>query len=252
MRDVETVDLSGALFLIARMLLCGKDSLVLCKEPASGLVTQKLRDLGFYSYFKGRMHSKSTNGNIVQQTGAIVDVDVVEDLLNAPPGLTSKLAPEVRKKLNTLIKELMKNTKHHASLDEGRQAPWWIGASWERDKVVFMFLDYGVGIFKSRNCLGTQIRDCVRTEGGILKQIFMGELTSRTGKAYRGKGLPSIHDMAPKGYLRGILFTGKTAMSLDTLEPRTIGENIPGTCYYWSTPLSHKDSKAVHESQSKN
>lgn len=103
--------------------------------------------------------------------------------------------------------ELMANTYKHASATEGEHH-WWISMTkdLEQKKVVFGFVDYGVGIFRSLLNKSPQDRmykgleklwqkfPWANNNAKAMKLILEGELHKTvTQQSNRGRGLPYIH-----------------------------------------------------------
>ena len=106
-----------------------------------------------------------------------------------------------------------------------------------RGKGCYTFLDTGVGIFRSVR-LGT-IRNVYKTLGfeddsGILKDILEGKIESRTGKHYRGKGLPAIYEKSQSGSIRSlVIIANDVYANVEKGEYRMIRNSFQGTLLYW-------------------
>jgi len=105
--------------------------------------------------------------------------------------------------------ELMQNTNNHASLEGAGEQHYWISLQHfaEQRRVVFTFVDFGVGIFENllNKPLGHPFFGVIAKvkrffglsdNAGVLQKIFEGEVhRTSTKKYYRGKGLPGIFNV---------------------------------------------------------
>ena len=111
--------------------------------------------------------------------------------------------------------ELMANTQDHAYPDDDfDDANWWLFSSVREDEAEFVFIDLGVGVFRSipvkqyihrQNLFslrpGTRldVTDKKYRSEELLKvyaALVSGEVKSSTGLADRGKGIPLIYQNA--------------------------------------------------------
>lgn len=105
--------------------------------------------------------------------------------------------------------------------------------------VCYSFVDTGVGIFKS-----VQVRALQRifkligitNNAELLKDILNGGMPSRTGLAYRGKGLPKIYKAARNGDLKSLYIVSNNVFA-DIERSVFIELKTPfqGTLYYWES-----------------
>lgn len=128
--------------------------------------------------------------------------------------------------LYEVLIECMANTNNHAG--EGRRGiyDWWLFVynDPERNRSVFTFLDLGVGVFLSLP-VRHFVRDMLKTVGlksnlDLLPKLLAGEISSRTLKAERGKGIPRIHEHA-----RGGTFTRFVMIANDVYADLTTGNS---------------------------
>lgn len=112
----------------------------------------------------------------------------------------------------------MHNSHNHATPGHEGDKHWWLAAEpieAER-RVIFSFIDYGVGIFSSLNDKkennkwfgwALKIKDKLKhgDNAEILRLILQGELhRTVSGKYYRGKGLPGIKEAMDKNQISNL------------------------------------------------
>jgi hypothetical protein len=174
---------------------------------------------GFYDHIPRvqRKDKEQNFGTIKRKQSKVVEGTVAKELIqSATTALFGK-----RKKLGGVYRTLvdcMHNTIDHAhGLDvaEKQTIPyedkeiWWatVYTDAAEKKSQFMFLDNGVGIFKSKNMgILRSIKRSLssKTDAEILPEILQGKHTSRTGLPYRGKGLPGIYRALKAGRIRNL------------------------------------------------
>lgn len=179
--------------------------------PKSKEATDKLLKSGFFDYLykngADALSVKSMNSSIYTHGYKRADAAFASRMIEASSKVIwgeSRRCPGVQ---NTFT-ELMANTYKHASGGVEGEHHWWVSMTkdYERKKVVFGFVDYGVGIFRS---LKNKSPDD-KLYGGLqkllqkfpwadnnakmMKLILEGELhRTATLQSNRGRGLPYIH-----------------------------------------------------------
>jgi hypothetical protein len=139
--------------------------------------------------------------------------------------------------------ECMSNTFDHAARTQFEIETWWATAYADPTNrlACFAFLDTGVGIFRSvklstirrayeavRQAIGLH-DDCV-----ILREMLRGEVESRTGLKYRGKGLPSMYNALNAGRLRTlIIVSNKVYANVGQNDFHLLEQEFRGTLLYW-------------------
>ena len=108
--------------------------------------------------------------------------------------------PVTTAKLNAIYRtviECMSNTHGHASRDGAIFADWWVSAYCDTPgrKVMYCFVDSGIGILKSANVSNyRKLAGYVGLDSSdkILRDVFDGQIQSRTEQPGRGEGLPAM------------------------------------------------------------
>lgn len=166
-------------------------------------------------------------------------------------GKTDPDRPRRRNDLYDTLVETMANTVHHASRD--RPADWWVTVvPLPTDGVAFAFMDFGDGILNTVVRKYSEIlKDLFASvavftpdptrSGELLGEVMEGELTkrrfkSRTGKAYRGEGLPGIRQTCLDGGIQNLHVLSNAAHGkVAVAEYQTLDDGVafPGTFFYW-------------------
>jgi hypothetical protein len=162
---------------------------------------------GFYGHVSSRkpLVNRSTKHLLLHR----ITRNKVENVeaMNAGKLAVSHLYKDGRRirPLYEVLIECMANTNNHAGQGRRGLYDWWLFVynDPDRNRSVFTFLDLGVGVFQSLP-VRTFVRATLRTVGlgsnlDLLPKLFAGEISSRTMKAERGKGIPRIHEHASGG-----------------------------------------------------
>jgi hypothetical protein len=134
----------------------------------------------------------------------------------------------------------MQNTNNHAGNEKGMY-DWWmhIYNVPDTNKSIYTFLDLGVGIFESLpvknwiikifKVLGFQSSNIE-----LIKELFAGEIKSRTGRADRGKGLPQVMELSQDpAFSKFVLITNNIYADLKNKSYRELDGYFSGTLFYW-------------------
>ena len=158
------------------------------------------------------------------------------------------------KGLQRVLIELMQNTTDHANGKEG----WWLSVNHNNhdNKVSFIFVDYGIGIFeslknkpKSNKWFGLfeKIEEVtLRNNSKVLKMLLDGELhRTVTGKPFRGKGLPGIAEVMRKQEQIDNLhiITNNVFADVSKEVYVELKNNFSGTFLYWEINKDNRSSK---------
>lgn len=156
--------------------------------------------------------------------------------------------------------ELMQNTNNHASLLKSGEEHWWISLQHlkEEHKVVFCFVDFGIGVFESLARKPTtnifykaidKLKElfAVTRNEQVLKLIFEGELHKTvTGNYYRGKGLPGIYNVQQKKRISKLsMITNDVYFTSADNQYRRLRTGFSGTFISWE--LSRQNDSLPNE-----
>lgn len=140
------------------------------------------------------------------------------------------------KKLQGLFIELMANSINHGFPNVDKKK-WIISTSHnEEDKSVnITFIDNGVGILKTLELkILKRLLTVFTSKHDLLLSAFNGEIGSRTGLSYRGKGLPYIFDSVNKNYISNLfILTNNVILDFKNKKFYDIGIEFSGTFYYF-------------------
>lgn len=241
-RDVKRITVDALLWLLAEMQ---SDELKRCgvagNEPNDPEVAKFLLQSGFFSHIaqKPKSYRAEDCGLLKKREGKRVRENVCAELVHYS---TEKLYGSRRKNggLYRALIECMANTRDHASRDRSRTERWWVSANFDQKTgiVNVAFLDTGVGIFKSLRMedtlklIGKFLG--IRKHHDILRDMLNGELESRTGLSYRGKGFPALKTAQDRKQLHNLrVITNKAYLDSTTGKGRVLNREFKGTCLTW-------------------
>lgn len=152
------------------------------------------------------------------------------------------------KGLQRTLLELMHNTNNHADENAKGVKHWWLSVNHnaKENKVSFVFIDYGVGIFESlkkkppnNKWFGTFEKIASRVKYGtndeVLKLLLNGELhMTVTGEHFRGKGLPGIKQVQDRNQISNLhLISNNVYSNVGEESYIKLKNNFSGTFAYW-------------------
>lgn len=152
------------------------------------------------------------------------------------------------KGLQRVLLELMHNTNNHADTGGKGVMHWWLSVNHNKkdEKVSFVFIDYGVGIFESLKNKPISSKwagalDKVasifnfRSNNDLLKLFLEGKVhMTVTGEHFRGKGLPGIKEVQDRNQISNLYFISNDVYA-DVKSDNYIklNKNFSGTFAYW-------------------
>lgn len=157
----------------------------------------------------------------------------------------------------TLV-ELMQNTNNHAAIGKTGEKHWWLSVNHGRDdkKVMFSFVDFGVGIFENLNNKTDRskfynwkerIKDKLfyGNNSDLLRLILDGSLhRTVTENDYRGKGLPGIAEVMRRKQISNLHIISNDAYA-DVSGNRymMLSKSFDGTFVYWELSKENDSKK---------
>ena len=242
MKDVETItpDAIAVLDATVRHLSAEYGIAIAGSEPDSSKMTDSLRRSGFYSHVRPPARAKFVQpdtGIIAHEEKRIVDGQLAQQLIHFATERLSGNAVE-NHATYAALGEMMQNTFDHAHRRQLGQERWWASVYYdEADRVAhFTFFDTGVGIFGSREVSGLRehVRAFFASDPEFLKDIFEGQIASRTGITWRGQGLPRIYQRVKRGELTNmVVITNRVKGYLDSSNFVALNREFIGTLYHW-------------------
>jgi len=146
------------------------------------------------------------------------------------------------KYLFVLLGEMMLNTVQHAYNDNKRLNNWYVSAQSVGDKILFTFLDTGLGIPKTVRTRFTE--KIFPNESAIVESALKGVFRTRTKKGYRGKGLPKMAECVKNNSLEKLFVISSRAYcelkysnSKMIIDKKEQSRPIAGTVYYWEMDI---------------
>lgn len=161
------------------------------------------------------------------------------------------------KGLQRVLLELMQNSNNHAKLKDRGVNHWWLSVNHNKDKntVSFIFVDYGIGIFKSLNSERTgkwygwkeKIADSLQKDKDILKKLMDGHLhRTVTGKPFRGKGLPGIKQVFDRDQISNLyVISNKVFANVSQDKYNNLPDSFNGTFVYWELNQKNGSSEWI-------
>lgn len=152
------------------------------------------------------------------------------------------------KGLQRTLLELMHNTNNHADENAKGVKHWWLSVNHnaKENKVSFVFIDYGLGIFESlkkkpanNKWFGAFEKIASRVKYGtndeVLKLLLNGELhMTVTGEHFRGKGLPGIKQVQDRNQISNLhLISNNVYSNVREDNYKKLNNNFSGTFAYW-------------------
>jgi hypothetical protein len=211
--------------------------------PSETEAVEAIRESGFNDYLKTSMPPSGS------RRGAIVRQDLLQQSKQADGQYARKLVDFAEKDGRDRLRlklayghliECMGNTHQHAGGRPGEQT-WWASVFRDsrRQRDCFTFVDMGIGIFSSAE-LSLRLRLYKLTgfrREQILKDLLDGKIPSSTGKAYRGRGLPSIYRSCADGKIRRfVIATNNVYADAEREAFVPLSDEIKGVVLYWEVP----------------
>jgi hypothetical protein len=136
----------------------------------------------------------------------------------------------------TLI-EMIKNSCKHAFRSKDK-VKWHIAVNHDEDnnKVKFSFVDNGIGIINSfeKADLLKSFRGFFRNDAEFIETAYKNGIESKTGKSWRGTGLPTIYETFGDGVIKKlVVITNDVYCDFETGQSILLKKSFSGTYYYW-------------------
>lgn len=162
------------------------------------------------------------------------------------------------KGMQRVFLELMQNTNNHASLKGKGKKHWWLSINHDKEgnKVSFVFVDYGIGIFESLNSKplkskwfgwSEKISSMINEKQGnekLLELLVTGQLhRSVTGQHFRGKGLPGIKEVSDRNQISNLyIISNDVFANVSNNIYTSLSEDFSGTFVYWELNNQNQNS----------
>lgn len=225
-----------------------------CLPPKNKKVAQVLKQVDIFRLLKRRWNKKGYYKDVIywrHANGFQVDGSKYKDILEPYDGVIPKFLADGFYKG---ITEAMTNCHHHAymlpredGLNQSNEPRAWWMFSQERDGfLTVVFCDLGVGIpktFPINEALGWKKLFAKvggpPSDGSVIEEAVESS-RSRTGKAYRGKGIKQLFDTASEsagGMVQIFSNRGCYDFSNGKGTVHNFNDSILGTLIQWKAPL---------------
>lgn len=182
---------------------------------------------------------------IITKPGKLVISSLAAEICESV-AITLESKDVIYKGLYRTLIELMHNTNNHADPDASGEELWWLTVHHDqvKKKVSFVFLDWGIGIFKSLKYKKADnpfygvydtLRQIYNSDAKILEKILKGEIhRTSTGLKYRGKGLYGIYQANIRKHIKDLhIITNDVYADVQDDKYRIMKNGFNGTFVYW-------------------
>lgn len=211
---------------------------ILGSKPKNKVARKTLELSGFYDYTEAVLEyeNESNSNTIIEQSNKAVEPQSSAKIIrSAMKTITNQ--EQRNKKVQGLFIELMANSINHGFPDNGNKK-WILSAShFKKEKCVsFAFIDNGVGIINTLSLkFGDKLKfNLFKGTDDLLLSAFNGDIGSRTGLPFRGKGLPYILRMQKENYVSNLfILTNNVILDFKNDKYYTIDVAYSGTFYFF-------------------
>jgi hypothetical protein len=216
---------------------------IIGNKPRNAEAKKILESSGFFSHVFGAIEKDNYNtaNTIVTRGRNNVEPEksaaIVQSAMKCIKGIQYR-----NQAIQGMLIELMANSINHAFPD--RILKEWVLSVSHHDtekKVSFSFVDNGVGIIDTlRLTFKQHIAHVFKGNDDLLLTAFKGQIGSRTGLKYRGKGLPSIlKKFNKKKFSNLVVITNDVFLDFETNKFVVLNSSFNGTYYYWELAESN-------------
>jgi hypothetical protein len=238
MKNIEEIS-NGTIALLLSVVndFTTKGKKIIGSKPKKSEPKRILELSGFFNYMNGSVEypSEVNSNTIVEQGNKSVEpqstAKIVKTAMKTVTGTEQR-----NKKLQGLFIELMANSINHG-FPNNKRKKWIVSTShYKKEKCVsFSFIDNGVGILKTLNQkIDRKLITLFKGKSDLLKSAFKGDIGSRTGLPFRGKGLPFIKDKYDTNRISNLfILTNNVILDYKHQKFYEIGISYSGTFYYF-------------------
>lgn len=208
------------------------------RKPIDNDVKNRLERSGFMNYVEGKVseENKKIKNTIITtgdtQTHQSEIVKAIHDSMQTVWDENGR-SPL----LYGTIVEMIKNSCKHA-FKAVENVKWHIAVNHDEDnkKVKFSFVDNGIGIIGSfeQAALIKKFAGLFRDNTDLINSAFQGRMKSKTGKPWRGTGLPEIYETFEDNVIKNlVVITNDVYCDFGTGTFKILKDKFSGTYYYW-------------------
>lgn len=197
---------------------------------------------GFYDHVQSkRKFQQSENSYLLHKvTNKKTDTAIAKTATDFAAKFTFKDDRKFRPVYEILI-ELMANTNNHASPLYDGVYDWWLYIFYNKSTNItsYTFLDFGVGIFKSKPFM--KYYDFIlitlnkqKSTHEMASDLLEGRITSRTGLGERGRGFTCINQNAMHASIKKfVIITNNVFIDVKNRTSSELNKDFGGTFVYW-------------------
>jgi len=243
--DVENLTPESVALLVASINNSDfiKDAQINGNAPKKSELRKLFTESGFYDFVQAnRKFAKGNDSLLHKETYQKVKPEVAQKAaMRGAKHVFGDANADLGIIFDTLI-ECMSNTKNHADLIPEGSCFWWLYVynDPKQSLTKYIFLDLGVGIFKSaavqgfikKMTKGTMLYPNIK----IVDDLLAGKIKSRAkiDTDIRGKGIPQIVAIAKNRYFRSFyILANDIKVDLKTGAKTQIKHPLNGTMLYW-------------------
>lgn len=238
MNAVEKIT-NGSIALLVSVIkeLSLKGYRVSGNKPRDKDANKILEKSGFFSHMSGDIEYENlfTPNTILEQGEKTISPQLTAGIVRSAMKTICGVSKR-NKKLQGLFIELMANSINHG-FPHHEKKKWIISTSHDEqgNSVNFTFIDNGVGILKTLELkILAKLLSVFTGKHDLLLSAFKGDIGSRTGLPYRGKGLPFIFETINKNYISNLfILTNNVILDFKNNKFYDIGVEFSGTFYYF-------------------
>lgn len=256
LRNVKQITVDALLYIL-RLHDYFKYSLIPFSIKGNMPIDKKCKFLVEHSGILNYCHTKIENHSSMDNVLTIkngMDVDASVTVKNVIDFVIEKLKIKKTRTIGTnetaltfqAIIEMMTNTVGHAYENKKCKTSRWYLIAWHdtHDNIIRLsFLDCGVGIPNNLNrtkyekvCgLISKLGLTFVKDSFLVNSAFKGEFRTRTGKEYRGRGMPSIYKYSQLSNIKKfITISNKAHIDCKKNNLKDFDYAFKGTLYYWT------------------
>jgi len=217
---------------------------IIGSKPKNKEARKILELSGFFDHMNGEIeYSTEVNSNtIIEQDSKSVQpqrtAKIVRSAMKTITGTEQR-----NKKLQGLFIEFMANSINHGFPDN-KNKKWILSSSHfkKENYVSFSFIDNGVGILETINKKTKhKLKAFFKGDQDLLMSAFKGDIGSRTGLTFRGKGLPFILKKLEENSISNLfILTNNVILDFENKNFIQIDTTYRGTFYYFELNKNNK------------
>lgn len=227
-------------------------------EPLALEPRKTLRMAGFFQYVESKsFHPTESEEKLLRiNRGAEPNPLYAKKLCDFIHSRTGNAIDRKKtKRLYAMLIELMNNTRQHAFSESNSVwnskalHNWYSYAEDLDDEIRFVFLDTGLGIPSTIKKTFWEKIQPLTSDAKLMSSALHGEFRTKTGKRFRGKGMPEIYESAKNHYISSLkIFSGKGMCSIEddgSIDETNLEMKFHGTLFSWTIKkemLNHGDT----------